>query len=146
MLALCVPFYVCSDVFSCSCFLFPSSLVNNLLQLTSVFPLIGLVLPLFILAFLVLLCFLLLLLFLLLLFFCCFFFWNCFCSCSFSSSFAPLAWGANCDGGVFPGCSGVFGFLSFWNRPSRMDLRQTSFPKKTFCPSCLGFSFGRPAS
>ena len=44
MLALLVPFYVCSDVFSCSCFFFPSSLVNHLLQLTSVFPLIGLVL------------------------------------------------------------------------------------------------------
>ena len=72
MLALLVPFYVCSDVFSCSCFYFPSSLVSHFLQLTSVFPLIGLVLPLFcFLAFLVLLCFLLFLLLFLLLFFCC---------------------------------------------------------------------------
>ena len=48
MLALLVPFYVSPDVFFCSCFCFsPSSLVNYLLQLTSVFLLFGLVLPLF---------------------------------------------------------------------------------------------------
>ena len=51
----------------------------------------------------------------------------------------------------------VFGFLSFLDRPSRMDLRRkngksctlffgTFLSKKTFYPLCLGFSFCRFAS
>ena len=78
---------------------------------------------------------LLLLLLLLHLFFCCFFFFF-----FFFLFLAPLFCGANCDGGVLPGCSGVCSVvLCFWDRPSRMDIRRQ---KRKSCALFLGtFAF-----
>ena len=134
MLALLVPFYVCSDVFFCSCFF--SFGESSSSQLTFVFPLIGLVLPLL---FSRLPCFSFFSFLLLLhLFFCCFFFFFFFFF--FFLFLAPLFCGANCDGGVLPGCSGVCSVvLCFWDRPSRMDIRRQ---KRKSCALFLGtFAF-----
>ena len=160
MLALLVPFYVCSDVFFCSCFF--SFGESSSSQLTFVFPLIGLVLPLL---FSRLPCF-------------------SFFSSSSSSSSSSSFFSAAASSSSFSSSSSCFSLLCFAEQTAMVAfylaalvcvrlffvfgivrrewtyddknakvahyfwalLHSTHFVKKTFSPSCLGFCFGRPAS